>query len=415
MSCAACAIRVGKSLQNVGGVSEASVNYAAATARVAYDPALCSPGVLQEAVRRSGYDLIVEDDADDALRQADALRARNYRQLRRRALLALAGAAVIMGLSLFAAHSQALKITVCVLSTAVVFGLGRQFFIQAWKQLRHRSSNMDTLVATSTAVAYTFSLFNLISHLYFESAAMIIAFILLGRLLEAKAKYRTSAAIRSLMHLQPQSVTLVESDGDRTVALKLIREADVLRVHPGERIAADGVVTEGTSYVDESMLSGEPMPRAKQPGSRVYAGTINQQGSFCYRATQTGAHTMLSQIIRMVQEAQGSKPPVQQLADRVAARFVPTIITLAVITLLGWWLLAPTAGFSHGVVAMTTVLIIACPCALGLATPTAIMVGIGKGATSGILIKHADSLELARKIAKVDVSKDHWPAKPAKK
>ena len=409
MSCAACAIRVGKSLQNVGGVSEASVNYAAATARVAYDPALCSPGVLQEAVRRSGYDLIVEDDADDALRQADALRARNYRQLRRRALLALAGAAVIMGLSLFAAHSQALKITVCVLSTAVVFGLGRQFFIQAWNQLRHRSSNMDTLVATSTAVAYTFSLFNLIfpdfwlrrgiePHLYFESAAMIIAFILLGRLLEAKAKYRTSAAIRSLMHLQPQSVTRVESDGDRTVALKLIREADVLRVRPGERIAADGVVTEGTSYVDESMLSGEPMPRAKQPGSRVYAGTINQQGSFCYRATQTGAHTMLSQIIRMVQEAQGSKPPVQQLADRVAARFVPTIITLAVITLLGWWLLAPTAGFSHGVVAMTTVLIIACPCALGLATPTAIMVGIGKGATSGILIKHADSLELARKI-----------------
>lgn len=409
MSCAACAIRVHKTLQKVAGVSDAQVNYAAATAHVTFDAQQCSPQLLQQAVRQAGYDLLVEEAEDKALKHADDIRSRQYRQLKRRALLAIGSAVVIMIIGHWANRSRLVSLLVWLLATPVVFGLGRSFFVNAWKQLLHRAANMDTLVATSTSVAYFFSLFNLFfpdfwrqrgiePHLYFESSAMIIGFILLGRLLEAKAKQQTSTAIRKLMHLQPQTVTRVTPEGDRLVGIDQLHADDLIRVRPGERIAADGVLTEGSSYVDESMLSGEYMPCAKKAGSKVYAGTINQQGSFCFRATQIGAHTMLSQIIRLVQEAQGSKPPVQQLADKVAGVFVPTIISLAVITLLGWWIWAPQAGFTHGIVAMITVLIIACPCALGLATPTAIMVGIGKGATRGILVKHAESLETARKV-----------------
>lgn len=409
MSCAACATHVNKTLQKVAGVLDSQVNYASAMAYITYDPQSCSAQVLQQAVRNAGYDLLVEPDKEDAMAQADAIRLRQYKTLKRRTILAVILSATIMVAGHWTDHSQTVRILIWLLSTPVVFGLGNKFFANAWKQLRQHTSNMDTLVAISTSVAYFFSLFNLFfpefwrqrgiePHLYFESSAMIIAFILLGRLLETKAKQQTSTAIRKLMNLQPQTVTRVETKGDQIISIGQVQTDDIIRVRPGERIAADGMVTEGSSYVDESMLSGEYMPKAKNTGCKVYAGTINQQGSFCFRATQTGARTMLSQIIRMVQEAQGSKPPVQQLADKVAGIFVPTIITLAVITLLGWWIWAPLAGFTHGIVAMITVLIIACPCALGLATPTAIMVGIGKGATHGILIKHAESLETARKI-----------------
>lgn len=409
MSCAACATRVNKTLQKVAGVTESQVNYASAMAYVTFDAQLCSAQVLQQAVRDAGYDLLIETDREKAMTQADEIRRRQYEKLKQRAILAMAFAVIIMIAGHWTDRSLTARILVCLLSTPVVFGLGRGFFTNAWKQLRQHTSNMDTLVATSTSVAYLFSLFNLLfpefwrqrgiePHLYFESSAMIIAFILLGRLLENKAKQQTSTAIRKLMNLQPQTVTRISAEGDQIISINQVQADDIIRVRPGERIAADGIVTEGTSYVDESMLSGEYMPKSKTSGCRVYAGTINQQGAFCFRATQTGKQTMLSQIIRMVQEAQGSKPPVQQLADKVAGVFVPTIITLSVITLLGWWIWAPQAGFTHGVVAMITVLIIACPCALGLATPTAIMVGIGKGASSGILVKHAESLETARKI-----------------
>ena len=301
------------------------------------------------------------------------------------------------------------------LSTPIVFWLGRGFFSSAWKQLRHGSANMDTLVAISTGTAYLFSLFNMLfpdfwlsrgihPHVYFEAASVIIAFILLGRLLEEKAKGNTSTAIKKLMGLQPKTVTVV-GNGERIVPIEQIRPGDIILVKPGERIAVDGIVTEGSSYVDESMLSGEPVAVSKQKDAKVFAGTINQKGSFRFRAEKVGTDTLLAKIIHMVQDAQGSKAPVQQLVDKIAGIFVPTIIGIAVLAFIVWMLLDGTGGFPHGLLAFVTVVIIACPCALGLATPTAIMVGIGKGAERGILIKDAESLEIAKKVNTVVLDK----------
>lgn len=301
------------------------------------------------------------------------------------------------------------------LSTPIVFWLGRGFFSSAWKQLRHGSANMDTLVAISTGTAYLFSLFNMLfpdfwlsrgihPHVYFEAASVIIAFILLGRLLEEKAKGNTSTAIKKLMGLQPKTVTVV-GNGERIVPIEQIRPGDIILVKPGERIAVDGIVTEGSSYVDESMLSGEPVAVSKQKDAKVFAGTINQKGSFRFRAEKVGTDTLLAKIIHMVQDAQGSKAPVQQLVDKIAGIFVPTIIGIAVLAFIVWMLLDGTGGFTHGLLAFVTVVIIACPCALGLATPTAIMVGIGKGAERGILIKDAESLEIAKKVNTVVLDK----------
>lgn len=301
------------------------------------------------------------------------------------------------------------------LSTPIVFWLGRGFFSSAWKQLRHGSANMDTLVAISTGTAYLFSLFNMLfpdfwlsrgihPHVYFEAASVIIAFILLGRLLEEKAKGNTSTAIKKLMGLQPKTVTVVGNE-ERIVPIEQIRPGDIILVKPGERIAVDGIVTEGSSYVDESMLSGEPVAVSKQKDAKVFAGTINQKGSFRFRAEKVGTDTLLAKIIHMVQDAQGSKAPVQQLVDKIAGIFVPTIIGIAVLAFIVWMMLDGTGGFTHGLLAFVTVVIIACPCALGLATPTAIMVGIGKGAERGILIKDAESLEIAKKVNTVVLDK----------
>ena len=304
-----------------------------------------------------------------------------------------------------------------ILSTPVVFWLGRDFYINAWKQLKHRSANMDTLVANSTGIAYLFSLFNLFypefwlergvqPHVYFEAASVIIAFILLGRLLEARAKDNTSAAIKKLIGLQPKTVTLLTPDGkQQEVSIEQIRVHDTLLVKPGEKIAVDGMVCEGNSYIDESMLSGEPVPVYKEKGSHVFAGTINQKGSFQFKAEKVGSDTMLAHIIHMVQEAQGSKAPVQKLVDKIAGIFVPVILCIALLSFVLWLILAPENGFTHGLLAAVTVLIIACPCALGLATPTAIMVGIGKGAEQGILIKDAESLETAKRIDTIVLDK----------
>lgn len=295
----------------------------------------------------------------------------------------------------------------------MVFWLGRQFHIGAWKQLKQGTSNMDTLVACSTSIAYIFSVFNLFfpkffgaqSHVYFESAAGIIAFILIGRTLETKAKNHTTTAIQKLMGLQPKEVTIVTPEGETTLPISSVVVGNKIKVKPGERIAVDGTITDGSSYVDESMLSGEPMAVRKSIGSDVYAGTINQKGSFAFKATKIGADTVLAHIIHAVQEAQGSKAPIQRLVDKIASIFVPTIITISVITLLIWVVLAPINGLIYGILAMATVLIIACPCALGLATPTAIMVGIGKGAENGILIKGAESLEIAKNIDTIILDK----------
>ena len=415
MSCASCAARVDKTLNGQPGVQEASVNYAAATAQVVYDADECSPLVLKAAVQQAGYDLLVETESD-ITDEAEKAHAARYESLKKRTLWAIVLAVPIMVLSMAFMHVGWVNYVVWLLSTPVVFVLGRGFFVSAWKQLKHGTCNMDTLVALSTGIAYLFSLFNLFfpqfwlargiePHVYFEASSVIIAFILLGRLLEERAKRNTSAAIRKLMGLQPKTVTVWTSEGERILPITAIRQGDTVVVKPGERIAVDGVVSEGQSYVDESMLSGEPVPVRKQKDSKVYAGTINQKGAFRFVADKIGQDTLLAQIIRMVQDAQGSKAPVQKLVDKIAAVFVPTIIIVALVAFVAWNLLAAENGFTHGLLAMVTVLIIACPCALGLATPTALMVGIGKGAENGILIKDAESLEVARKVDTVVLDK----------
>ena len=415
MSCASCAARVDKTLNGLPGVYQATVNYATAIAQVEYNPKVCSDAILQSAVQDAGYDLLV-DTGEDVTNKAEEIRLARYRKIKRRTVVALLLSLPIMVISMFFEDISSLKYVLWILATPVVFGLGREFYINAWRQLKHGTSNMDTLVAVSTGIAYTFSVFNLLfpdfwlsrgiePHIYFEAASVIIAFILLGRLLEERAKQNTSTAIKKLIGLQPKTVTIIVDSDERTVPITAVQKGDTILVKPGERIAVDGMVVTGESYVDESMLNGEPVPLHKQSGEKVFAGTINQKGTFRFIADKIGSDTMLAQIIRMVQDAQGSKAPVQKLVDRIARFFVPTIISISIIAFVAWIFLAPTNGFTNGLLAMVTVLIIACSCALGLATPTAIMVGIGKGAEKGILIKDAQSLEIAQKIDTIILDK----------
>ena len=415
MSCASCAARVDKTLNGLPGVYQATVNYATAIAQVEYNPKVCSDAILQSAVQDAGYDLLV-DTGEDVTNKAEEIRLARYRKIKRRTVVALLLSLPIMVISMFFEDISSLKYVLWILATPVVFGLGREFYINAWRQLKHGTSNMDTLVAVSTGIAYTFSVFNLLfpdfwlsrgiePHIYFEAASVIIAFILLGRLLEERAKQNTSTAIKKLIGLQPKTVTIIVDSDERTVPITAVQKGDTILVKPGERIAVDGMVVTGESYVDESMLNGEPVPLHKQSGEKVFAGTINQKGTFRFIADKIGSDTILAQIIRMVQDAQGSKAPVQKLVDRIARFFVPAIISISIIAFVAWIFLAPTNGFTNGLLAMVTVLIIACPCALGLATPTAIMVGIGKGAEKGILIKDAQSLEIAQKIDTIILDK----------
>lgn len=414
MSCAACAARVNKTLSRQEGVCSANVNLATAIATVEYDPSLCSPEMMKQAVQNAGFDLLI-DTAKEAEKEAEDTHAAHYRQLKFRTIWAIILSLPVAIIGMFFMDMPYANYIMWILSTPVVFWLGSGFYVNAWKLLKHRSANMDTLVANSTGIAYLFSLFNLFfpdfwlsrgvtPHVYFEAASVIIAFILLGRTLEERAKGNTSAAIRKLMGLQPRTVIIDDGTDEREVSIEQIVPGNMIVVKPGERIAVDGTVTEGSSFIDESMLSGEPIPVCKSAGAKVYAGTINQKGSFRFRAEKAGADTMLSHIIHLVQEAQGSKAPVQQLVDKIAAVFVPAIMTIAVLTFIAWIVLAEN-GFTHGLLAAVTVLIIACPCALGLATPTAIMVGIGKGAENGILIKDAESLEMAKKIDTIVLDK----------
>ena len=426
MSCAACSARVEKTLSRQPGVVQAAVNLATATATVTYDPSVCNAAALQQAVEAVGFGLTpkqetpVPSEAED--KEAEQLR--QYRTLKRRTAWAIALALPVAVIGMAFMDLPYANYVMWLLATPVVFGLGRGFYANAWRLLKHRAANMDTLVAVSTGIAYLFSVFNLFfpdfwrsrgiePHVYFEASAVIIAFILLGRLLEARAKSRTADAIKKLMGLQPQTVNLVNGEwkmenGELSFInypLEQVTVGNLLLVKPGERVPVDGTVVSGESYVDESMLSGEPLAVGKRAGDRVLAGTINQKGSFVFRAEQVGHDTLLAHIIRAVQDAQGSKAPVQKLADRIAGIFVPTIMAIALLSFFSWMLLAPTDGFTHGLLALVTVLIIACPCALGLATPTAIMVGIGKGAERGILIKDAESLERARRVDTIVLDK----------
>ena len=423
MSCASCSARVEKTLNHQSGVKKAVVNYASATATVEYDPTSCSSEALQQAVQAAGYDLLINQD-DNTLEEAEEAHNKKFSVLKFRTTWAIILSMPVVIIGMFFMDMPHANPIMWALSTPVVFWLGRGFFTSAWKQLQHGSANMDTLVAISTGTAYLFSLFNMLfpdfwlsrgihPHVYFEAASVIIAFILLGRLLEEKAKGNTSTAIKKLMGLQPKTVTIIVDEGhavphssfERVIPIEQIRPGDIVLVKPGERIAVDGIVTEGSSYVDESMLSGEPVAVSKHKDAKVFAGTINQKGSFRFRAEKIGTDTLLAKIIHMVQDAQGSKAPVQQLVDKIAGIFVPTIIGIAVLAFIAWMLLDGTGGFTHGLLAFVTVVIIACPCALGLATPTAIMVGIGKGAERGILIKDAESLEIAKKIDTVVLDK----------
>ena len=423
MSCASCSARVEKTLNHQSGVKKAVVNYASATATVEYDPTSCSSETLQQAVQAAGYDLLINQDGN-TLEEAEEAHNKKFSALKFRTTWAIILSMPVVIIGMFFMDMPHANLIMWALSTPVVFWLGRGFFTSAWKQLQHGSANMDTLVAISTGTAYLFSLFNMLfpdfwlsrgihPHVYFEAASVIIAFILLGRLLEEKAKGNTSTAIKKLMGLQPKTVTIIVDEGhavphssfERVIPIEQIRPGDIVLVKPGERIAVDGIVTEGSSYVDESMLSGEPVAVSKHKDAKVFAGTINQKGSFRFRAEKIGTDTLLAKIIHMVQDAQGSKAPVQQLVDKIAGIFVPTIIGIAVLAFIAWMLLDGTGGFTHGLLAFVTVVIIACPCALGLATPTAIMVGIGKGAERGILIKDAESLEIAKKIDTVVLDK----------
>lgn len=416
MSCASCAGSVEDIVKIQPGVVSASVNYGTGNLVVEYLPNMTDLYKLQKAVQGAGYDLLIEQESSqqDTL---EAIHEKKLKTLKSKTIWAVILSLPVFFIGMFFMDIPYANEIMWVFSTPVVLWLGRDFFINAWKQAKHRSANMDTLVALSTGIAYFFSVFNMFfaefwiqrgleAHVYFEAASVIIAFILLGKLLEERAKGNTSTAIKKLMGLQPKTVTVRKPDGsEHTTAIEQVNVGDIILVKPGEKIAVDGMVTLGSSYVDESMISGEPVAVSKKENDKVYAGTINQKGSFQFKAQKVGKQTMLAQIIKTVQDAQGSKAPVQKLVDKIAGVFVPVVIGIAIFTFILWIILGGEHGLVHGLMAAVTVLVIACPCALGLATPTAIMVGVGKGAENGILIKDAESLERSKGINAIILDK----------
>ena len=416
MTCASCAGSAESIVKYQEGVVNASVNFATGNLTVEYLPNMTDATKLQKAVQSIGYDLLIENE-NTQQETLEAIHEKKFKQLKTKTIWAVVLSLPVVVIGMFFMDMPYGNEIMWVFSTPVVLWLGRDFFVNAWKQAKHRSANMDTLVALSTGIAYIFSVFNMLfadfwhqrglhAHVYFEAAAVIIAFILLGKLLEEKAKGNTSSAIKKLMGLQPKTVIVIQADGtEKQTAIEDVNTGDIILVKPGEKIAVDGMVTSGSSYVDESMLSGEPVPVLKKENEKVFAGTINQKGSFQFEAVKVGKETMLAQIIKMVQDAQGSKAPVQKLVDKIAGIFVPVVIGIAILTFILWFFLGGDNGVVQGLLAAVTVLVIACPCALGLATPTAIMVGVGKGAEKGILIKDAESLELAKKVDAIILDK----------
>jgi Cu2+-exporting ATPase len=414
MTCASCATSVQSMIGAQEGVDHAEVNYATQSVKVTFHPDQVQPATFQKVVQSIGYDLILESEG--AKEKQEELQKNNYESLKKRMIASsiLTLPVVIIGM-LFMDMPNG-NYYMMALTTPILFIFGRNFFINAWKQAQHGKANMDTLVALSTGIAYIFSVFNtfypefwhsrgLHPHVYFEAAAVVIVFIMLGKLLEEKAKSNTSSAIKKLIGLQPKTVLLVTEDGEKEIPVSDVHIGDLLMVRSGEKIPVDGVVYSGSSFVDESMITGEPVAVSKTEGDNVFAGTINQKGTFRFKAEKVGGETMLAQIIKLVQDAQGSKAPVQKLVDKIAGIFVPIVMLIAVLTLGAWLVFGGEHAFTHGLLAMVTVLVIACPCALGLATPTAIMVGIGKGAESGILIKDAEALELGYKVNAVILDK----------
>lgn len=408
MACAACALSVESMIASLPGVSSASVNYAGSNVFVAYDPDAVSPSDFAKSVESIGYGLIIEDE--NLTEKLADIEFKHFNELKRKLWVAGIFTLPVFVLSMFHIfHLEYKNWIILILSLPVILFSGSEFYSNAWKQARHRMVNMDTLVALSTGIAFIFSLVNTVfpaiflsaglePHVYFESATVIIAFILAGKFLEERSKSKASSVIRSLMGLQPKNLTVSRDGTEIELPLSMVTPGDKVMVRPGDRIPVDGVVESGDSYIDESMISGEPLPVFKTIGTNVFAGTLNSNGNLIITASKTGKNTLLAGIIAMVQEAQSAKPPIQKLADKIASVFVPIVLALSALTFVVWWVFGPQPSLTFAFLTTISVLIIACPCALGLATPTALMAGIGRGASQGILIRNAENLETACKI-----------------
>lgn len=414
MSCVACANRVEKGLKSMPGVYSASVNFAAEQAMVDYNPAEVSTAQMQEKIQKLGYEALAKDEGNQD-REKEAREAEVKRQRFRLILSAglsfpLLWAMVLHFFGIMSPVSDLLMnpYLQLALATPVQFIAGWEFYRGAYAALRNGSANMDVLVALGTSAAYFYSIANVlrgVPDLYFETSAILITLIILGKLLEATAKGRTSEAIKALMGLQAKTARVIRNGEEADIPMEAVQVGDIIVVRPGEKVPVDGVIIEGNSTVDESMLTGESIPVDKKSGDQVVGATINKLGTFKFKATKVGKDTALAQIVKIVEEAQGSKAPIQRFADVVSGYFVPTVVALAVITFLAWYFILDAGNFSRALVNFTAVLVIACPCALGLATPTSIMVGTGKGAENGILIKGAEHLENAHRLTTIVLDK----------
>ena len=415
MACSACSANVEKKLNELNGINTASVSLPGRSALVDYDPETISLEQMKAAINGIGYDLVIDKETS-----VEEIEKREYTLLRRKTILSWIFSIAVMSVSMgwIDLHSRTIANQVSLLiALANIVYCGRQFYVSAWNQLLHGTANMDTLVTLSTAISFLFSTFNtfwgdavwasrgIVWHTYYDAAVMIITFVLTGRMLEEKAKDGTASSIRHMMGMAPKTAHIVDGDRIEEVPISTIEVGDILEVHPGEKVPVDGEVisaesfmTPDAAYVDESMITGEPTPAEKKKGSKVLAGTIPSQGVFRMKANEIGENTALAHIIRMVQEAQGSKAPVQRIIDKAALVFVPVVTLIALLTFLLWWLIGGEAYLPQAIISAVAVLVIACPCAMGLATPTALMVGIGKAAQKQILIKDAAALESLRKV-----------------
>ncbi|MDQ3880159.1 MAG: heavy metal translocating P-type ATPase [Chloroflexota bacterium] len=427
MTCASCVNRIERFLTRTDGVADATVNLATERATVRFDALRIGRADIVRAIESAGYDVprsALRDEGAPSLAASDtAEQARRQGELRRLGIEAAAATAI--GLAMMAVTMwpgglplpmESANLLLAIPATIVQFGIGRRFYRAAFRALRHRSADMNTLVVLGTTAAYVYSLFvtvlpdaltgpRLAAETYFDSAAIIIGLVLVGRWLEARARGQTAGAVRALMELRPRSARIVRDGAEIDVPVDDVRAGDVIRVRPGEKIPTDGVVIDGRSAVDESMLTGEPMAVEKQPGASVIGATLNSSGSFLMRATRVGEASTLAQIVRLVQEAQGSKAPVQRVADAVTGWFVPAVLVVALATFAGWLAFGPEPRATLGLTAAIAVLIIACPCAMGLATPTAVMVATGKGAEAGILIRNGEALETSARLTAVVLDK----------
>ena len=415
MMCAGCSANVERKLKAMDGMKTVAVSLPGRTVMVEYDEKQVTLADMKQVIDSAGYELIIDEDT-----RVDTLEKNNYRLLLKRMSLSWLFSLLVMSVSMgwiAVGGRDAANQTMLIISLVNMIYCGRQFYVNAWRQFVHRSANMDTLVAMSTMISFLFSVFNTFGgdsfwgvrgmewHTYYDASVMIITFVLTGRSLEERAKKSTASAIRSLMGLVPRMAHIVSNGDVADVPLAAVAVGDVVEVRKGEKIPVDGTLTEGTGYVDESMISGEPLPVSKSTAARVLAGTIVSEGTLRFRAEQVGQHTMLANIIRMVQEAQGSKAPVQRLVDKVALVFVPCVLAVSVLTFVLWLLIGGESVLPQALLSAISVLVIACPCAMGLATPTALMVGIGKAAQCGILVKDATAVEQMCKVDALVIDK----------